>query len=148
MAREMRAEDRAEMAAMSGKPDTEEERLEALLGLLGRSRGLAKAGFYDGQLVNVWGVISRTVLSTTGHPWMVTSDLATLRPVRRAMAHRCRAAFLDCIPSHVSELWNVVDVRNGAAIRWLKWLNFQFDPEPIEHGGAVWLKFGMTADVH
>lgn len=143
MAREMRAPDRAEMSAMTGEPDTFEARRAGLVALMGRSQGRARAGLYGGDLVNIWGVTARTALSTVGHPWMVTTDLADLRAVRRAMAHRCREAFLDSIPPHISGMWNLVDMRNDAAIRWLRWLNFQFDETPIEHGGARWLKFGM-----
>lgn len=143
MARELRAADRAEFSAMTGEEGTEEAVTKALLDLMAKSHGLARAGLHDGQLVNVWGVMTRHAISTIGHPWMLTTDLATLPEVRRAMAHRCRAEFLNSIPAHISGMWNLVDVRNEAAIRWLRWLNFQFDEAPIEHGGTGWLKFGM-----
>ena len=143
MAREVRMGDRLEMAAMTGEPDTLEARRETLLALHRRSRGYARAGIYDGALVNIWGVLTRTPISRVGNPWMVTTDAALRPEVRRAMAHRCRAAFVETIPPYVAGLWNLVDERNTAAIAWLKWLKFEFEGEPIEHGGARWLKFGM-----
>lgn len=143
MARELRSADRLEFEAMTGEAATEEAVFAALLSLRARSHGRARAGLYGGELVNVWGVMTRSTISTIGHPWMLTTGLATDPRVRRAMAHRCRAAFLDSIPPHISGMWNLVDVRNEAAVRWLRWLNFQFDETPIEHGGTNWLKFGM-----
>jgi hypothetical protein len=39
---------------------------------------------------------------------------------------------LDLYP----HLENYVDVRNELSIKWLRWLGFQFDPQPIPYG--VW----------
>lgn len=147
MGREIRAADRLEFQAMTGEEGAPEQITGALLKLMARSHGRAMAGFYDGGLVNVWGVMTRTAISPVGHPWMLTTDLAAAPGVRRAMAHRCRAAFLISIPPHISGMWNLVDVRNTAAVRWLRWLNFRFDETPIEHGGTSWLKFGMGEHV-
>lgn len=145
MAREMRGADRTELSLISGKPDTLEAREAALLNLMDKSRGLAKAGFYDGQLVNVWGVVTQTIIADVGNPWMATTDAATVPSIRRSMAIRCRDEFLSTIPPYVVSLWNVVHAENAAAIRWLKWLNFDFEDQPIHHGGAAWFKFSMRA---
>lgn len=147
MGREARAADRREFSAMTGLDATPENIERELCKIMARSHGRAMAGIYGGGLVNIWGVMTRTAISTVGHPWMVTTDLASVPRIRRAMAHRCRDAFLLSIPPHISGMWNLVDVRNAPAIRWLRWLNFQFDETPIEHGGTSWLKFRMGENV-
>lgn len=146
MAEQMRPADRLELSLLGDEPDTYEARLKALTDLLGRSRGLARAGFYGDRLVNIWGVMTRTIIAPVGHPWMATTEAVSDRRVRRAMAHRCRAEFLGAIPDGVSHLWNVVYSENDDAIRWLRWMNFQFDPDPVEHNGARWFKFEMRGE--
>lgn len=143
MAEQMRAADREELRLLSDEPDTYEARLKSLADLMKRSRGLARAGLYDGRLVNIFGVMTRTIVAPVGHPWMATTDAVQEPAVRRAMAHRCRNEFLRVIPPNVSHLWNVVYPENHDAIRWLRWMRFEFDDEPMEHNGVRWLKFEM-----
>lgn len=147
MAEKMRAADREELRLLSDEPDTYEARLKSLTDLMKRSRGLARAGSFDGHLVNIFGVMTRTIIAPVGHPWMATTDAVSDPMVRRAMAHRCRSEFLRVIPAGVSHLWNVVYPENHDAIRWLRWMRFEFSDEPVEHNGVRWLKFEMTAGV-
>jgi hypothetical protein len=44
-------------------------------------------------------------------------------------------------------LCNVVDVRNTVAIRWLKWLGFEFNVPPAPHNGQLFLIF-QAGDWH
>ena len=64
MARDMRAADRLEMAAMAMADDTYAARLDCLIGLMRKSQGLARAGYVDGKIVVVYGVIARTILAS------------------------------------------------------------------------------------
>ena len=64
MARDMRAADRLEMAAMAMADDTYVARLDCLIGLMRKSQGLARAGYVDGKIVVVYGVIARTILAS------------------------------------------------------------------------------------
>lgn len=145
MARDMRAVDRRELAAMSGSDGGPDAAERELLRLMGRSRGRAMAGFHDGKLVNVFGVMVRTLAGRVGHPWMVATDEMVNPSVRRAFVRHCRPAFLACIPDGVEELWNLVLADNDAAIHWLKWLHFDFAPDSVVHEGAEWLRFEMRA---
>lgn len=143
MAAAMRDADRLEMSAMLLEEDTEEARLAGLISAMNKSHGLAKAAYVDDQLVMVWGVLTNTVLSTEGHPWLIATDRVGDPFIQRAMAVRCRAALLAAIPAHVTYLWNLVHDKNVLAIRWLRWMGFKFQQEPIEHGGLTWFLFRM-----
>lgn len=145
MARDMRAADRLEMAAMAMADDTYAARLDCLIGLMRKSQGLARAGYVDGKIVVVYGVIARTILASEGHPWLLGSDMVFEPHVQRVMGRRCRRELLAVIPPHVSHLWNLVHSGNEIAVKWLKWMNFQFDAKPIQHGGLSWLLFRMEA---
>jgi hypothetical protein len=140
MDREMRDLDRREFVAMSGQNDVRPE----LSKLLRRSLKPRVARTGDGRMIAVYGIISPTVLSTLGHPWLAGTDLVAHPAVRRGFLERSRIEFAELARGFTS-LWNVVSDENKAAIRWLKWLGFEFPGESYEVGGMNFEKFEMGA---
>lgn len=142
LAANMRLDDRRELEAMSGAVALA-DREDAMLDLLAKSRGLARAALVDGQVVTAWGVVTQTLIAPVGHPWMLATGQILDPHFSRVFLKRCKAEFLATIPPHVSSLWNLVDCENEIAIKWLKWMRFRFKDEIIDHGGLRWLWFGM-----
>lgn len=145
LAERMRVADRREVAAMTGKPDTIEDRRQALLDIIRTSRGTARAALLQGQIVAAYGICTTTVLGNVGSPWMLATYQITDERFAPVFARRCKREFFKIIPSHITRLWNMVDETNEIAIRWLEWMNFEFRPETVEHGGIRWRVFEMEA---
>lgn len=95
----------------------------------------------DGETVCVFGDAVHSVLGRIGVPWMISTEAIERHP--RGFLRVCRDEVADMLNRH-ELLLNFVDVRNTAAIRWLKWLGFQFeDPEPYGPKGMLFHKFWM-----
>lgn len=121
---EMRGIDRLEAEAMSGCLD-----LAAVLERAGSVSKRARAGYADDRLIAIWGIAAPTLLSSNGCPWLVATDAIMDKDVRRAfLRHSLREYGL--LVEGYSHLANFVHRNNAAAIRWLKWLGFDF-PSPV-----------------
>lgn len=79
-------------------------------------------GLVSGEIVVIFGVSSRSILSRRGMPWLYGTD-------KFGKTHNYE--FLQCCRPYLAQmeegfelLDNYVDVRNTSAIRWLKWLGF------------------------
>lgn len=99
----------------------------------------AMAGLADGVPYCVFGVNRAAMISDMGIPWMVgTVDLD--RHARYFIKH-CRA-IVDGWMLEYRMLENHIDARNTKAIRWLKWMGFEFDdPAPYGWLGMPFLRF-------
>ncbi len=121
MAALARPMDRFEFDVMSGGLPVD----TCLQHLVRKSDGNCRAGFVDGELVTLYGVVPGTRLTGGGNPWLIASDQVGNSNVRRQ--------FLAMGPDQLSEisagfnrLWNLVSVENKIAIRWLKFMGFTF----------------------
>ncbi len=133
----MRAPDREEIAAAVGMGP-----IRALADSLNRSVAAWTGLVDDSRPVCMFGVTPVDILAGVGSPWLLgTEDLP-----------KCAVTFLKLNKSYVAKmlklfprLENYVDVRNVLSIRWLKWLGFKFDPEPVPYGiwGLPFLRFQM-----
>lgn len=83
-----------------------------------------------GEVVAVFGDAVHSVLGRIGVPWLISTMHVERHP--KAFLQVCKPEVAEMLTRH-AELVNYVDVRNTAAIRWLKWLGFQFD-EPAPYG--------------
>jgi hypothetical protein len=94
----------------------------------------AWAGVVDGVVMCIFGVTPLSLVTGCGVPWMLGATgleryaMAFLRRNRRYVAE-----MLATFP----RLENWVDARNGASIRWLRWLGFTLEP------AAPWGAFGL-----
>jgi hypothetical protein len=137
MAEMIRPMDRFEFNLMSNGQSVE----ECLQNMLRRSRR-ARAAYFDGNLVAVYGVLSSTMLSNNGNPWMAATNMIDRSDVRRLFIERTRFE-LAWLSEGFSLIWNIVSVENSIAIRWLKWVGFIFDGTEYNISGHRFLKFQM-----
>jgi len=135
MQHRMRAIDRFEFEVMSGGQPLHEN----LMHLLGRSVR-ARAAYVDGRLVCIYGVISSTMLSTTGNPWLCATDALDEKEVRRVFLANMGPE-LQWVCEGFDRLWNLVSAENQVAIRWLKWMGFIFDETQYDVRGYPFLRF-------
>jgi hypothetical protein len=88
-------------------------------------------GVVDGQPVCMFGVTPVSLLGRSGTPWMV----GTRRLDRHALSlirHSHEAVRL--MRSAYDSMANVVDARNTAAIRWLRWIGFTVEDKTTIYG--------------
>lgn len=115
LARAMRAEDAAECRAGGLEP------LEAVLTSLEGS-DIALAAIVDGEVGAMFGVGPLAGVSDrVGHVWFLTAEpfAKNPRPYMR-VARKAISVMLDLYPI----LFNIIDARYDAAVRWAKWLKF------------------------
>lgn len=79
----------------------------------------------DGQVVAVFGDAVFSLLGGVGVPWLISTIHVQKHP--RAFLQVCKPEVRQMLTRH-HHLMNYVDARNTAAIRWLKWLGFKFEP--------------------
>ncbi len=129
--------DAEELAADLRDADAEEMRLH--LGF-GPAEGVALscfasdacfAGRCGGRLFALFGVSRDSVLADTGTVWALgtRSIDASPRDFLRGSPAGLRLA-MDALPD-VESFGNWVLVRNGASVRWLRWLGACFHPETL-----------------
>ena len=101
----------------------------------------SKTGLVNDELVCMWGVCPISLLSGSGSPWMLGTDLITEK--QRIFLRRSKP-WLDDIRKDYRYLENFVDARNTMSIKWLKWLGFEMDEaEPYGIHGEPFHKFTM-----
>jgi len=137
MAGQMRPMDRYEFDVMSSG----ENHLQCLKHMLRRSRR-ARAAYVDDRLVAVYGVLSPTLMSEGGNPWLAATDMIERADVRREFIRHTRSE-LVWLADGFSSLWNIVSEKNAITIRWLKWVGFSFDGTDYDIRGHRFLKFQM-----
>jgi len=99
----------------------------------------------DGKIVAVFGDSIHDVQQSIGVPWLIS----TIHVDKRAkpFLRVCKDEVAEMLTRHAT-LVNYVDVRNTQAIRWLKWLGFQFVDQAIPYGakGLPFLQFSLERD--
>ncbi|KIQ60178.1 hypothetical protein [Pseudomonas fluorescens] len=85
----------------------------------------AKKIVVDGQVVAVFGDAIHNILGSIGIPWLIST--VHVERHARAFLKVCKPEVQGMLTRH-NHLINYVDARNTAAIRWLKWLGFEFGP--------------------
>lgn len=101
----------------------------------------SKTGLVNDELVCMWGVCPISLLSSSGSPWMLGTDLIEKR--QRVFLRRSKP-WLDDIRKDYRYLENFVDARNVLSVKWLKWLGFEMDEaEPYGIHGEPFHKFTM-----
>ena len=101
----------------------------------------SKTGLVNDELVCMWGVCPISLLSGSGSPWMLGTDL--IKEKQRIFLRRSKP-WLDDIRKDYRYLENFVDARNTLSIKWLKWLGFEMDEaEPYGIHGEPFHKFTM-----
>lgn len=115
IARNMRAADRAEVAAASGKSPVQ------ALAFSIRHSALCRTALFDGVPAVMFGVGDLNILAGVGAPWVLGTD--AIEAGAPGFLRRSRE-WRDQLLRRYSTLRNLVDVRNEVSIRWLGWLGF------------------------
>lgn len=101
-------------------------------------------GRINDEVVCIFGVAGMSLMSRKGAPWLVGSD--RLEGSSKAFLRRCRKYAVKMLEEY-PELENYVDQRNEIAIRWLKWLGFEFDEAaPYGLAGLPFHRFSMRSE--
>lgn len=136
IAADPRPADAAEVRKLTGK-DVGWELGEGL-----RLSSRAYTALQDGVPVAMMGVVPWSALSGIGAVWMLGSARMDNREARRALlalAPGVLGLFRQLYPGM---LFNIVDARNGAAVRFLRWAGFTVKPAiPIGAAGELFHPF-------
>lgn len=98
-----------------------------------------------GQIVAVFGDAVHDIQGSIGVPWLIS----TIHVDKRAKSFLkvCKPEVAEMLTRH-DTLINYVDARNTQAIRWLKWLGFQFgDAVPYGPKGYPFFQFQLKREV-
>jgi len=100
-------------------------------------------GLLAGEPVISFGCVTEDRLESRGVPWLVGTPKLEQVPFTFARLSR---PFLRRMKERHICLTNHVDVRNGLAIKWLRWLGFTIDPAaPAGPFGLPFHHFWMEA---
>ncbi len=134
----MRAADRQEVAAASGRSPG------AALHCSLRVSIEAWTGLIDGRPVCMFGLGCPSLLGGVGVPWLLGTD--QLKRHQMAFLRRNRAVVARWAARY-PRLINFVDARNLTSIRWLRWLGFVIDPaRPYGLAGLPFHPFVLRSD--
>lgn len=89
------------------------------------------AGWYDGEIACVWGLIPPTILSDRAYLWSLTTDLIEEHKFI-FIRHSQRA--IEILLDTYETIVGTTDAKDKRAVRWLKWLGAEFEPGD---GGAL-----------
>lgn len=109
------------------------------------------AAIYDGEPACVFGVWPFSALGGMGAAWMLGSRVLERHGAQRELLRLSQPVADYWQDQFPTLLYNFVDERNTSAIRWLRWLGFEFgDPIPYGVDGLPFLPFykqGAPRDV-
>lgn len=120
IAENIRDADRQELWASSRS-----DPLDAMLKGMERTASSFVA-IYDGQVAAMFGASPYSIMGDKGAAWMIGSKVLE-QPGAQKDLLRLSVPVLDyMLDQFPALLYNFVDQRNDKAIRWLRWLGFQF----------------------
>jgi len=138
IAERMRAADRAEIFAASGRSPL------SALSFSYRHSSHVWTALFDGRPEVMWGVGDLDILTGIGAPWLLGTD-AVDKNVHGFL--RISRHWPSQLLGRYRLLRNLVDARNTISIRWLEWLGFRLS-DPVEINGHPFHLFEMgDADV-
>jgi hypothetical protein len=133
----VRRDDRYEVMAATGLP------VDDILGRCVKNAEMAWAGMVDDEVACIFGVTGASLLSETGYPWLIGTDL--IEQHAKPFLRRNRK-MVGVMIERYPILKNYVDARNIKAIQWLRWLGFTINPpEPFGMYRMLFHPFEMRA---
>lgn len=97
---------------------------------------VAVASWAENDILALWGVTRKSLLSETRIVWLITSD--AVKKYRLLFLKECKR-ILNILENEYPLLENYVDTGNSQIINWLTWLGFNFDKEIVRtyHGHNI-----------
>lgn len=96
----------------------------------------------DGEPVCMFGVNLTSAVTGTGAVWCLGSKAMDRKDVRREFVRHSPHVLAAVQERFPGALFNWVDVRNNAAIRWLEWMGFTvLEPRPAGRNGELFRPF-------
>lgn len=135
IAARMRAADRIEVEALSGMSP------QQVLMQGFRGSDICLTGTVDDEPCCMFGFSGQSMLSDSGTPWLLGTDLIHAIPVQFLRKSR---EIVDSIweSGAYDKLENWIDSENEASLRWLPWLGFTVNKhETLERRGRVFYRF-------
>lgn len=97
---------------------------------------------YEGQPACMFGAAPFSILGGMGAAWMIGSSILDRHGAQKDLLRLSEPVVEFMQDQFPNLLYNFVDARNTSAIRWLRWLGFQFsDPIPYGVDGLPFLPF-------
>jgi hypothetical protein len=81
------------------------------------------AGFIDGGLACIWGVIPPTLMSNQAYLWLYTTDL--VKEHQFLLVRHSQMVIKDILEEYPSIVGHAI-IGSDKSIRWLKWLGAKF----------------------
>lgn len=136
----MRPADAAEVLASGGY-----QPLDALLDAMAWSAE-SYAGYIDGELACLFGVVPGTFLTGEAVPWLLTSNVVQRKP--RAFLRASREVIADWLGKYPM-LVQQVDARYEQALRWAERVGFNVEPPaPFGISGEPFCRISMRRPDH
>lgn len=101
----------------------------------------------DGEIMGIWGVVVKSVLTGEVIPWLLTSSVVDRHP--KTFYKICKNA-VWALRHMYDSMENRIDARHEMAIRWAKRLGFRVEPRPSAFGafGAPFFKIELRGVEH
>lgn len=111
-----------------------------------RKSAKAWAVLMDDEPVCMFGVTLTSAITGSGSVWCLGSKAMGRRDVQRVFIEHSKGVLQAVQERFPGTLFNCVDVRNYAAIRWLKWMGFTLlPPQPLGKNGELFQVFYIRA---
>lgn len=81
-------------------------------------------GTVDSQVVCLWGIETKTLLSNEAYLWLITTDL--VEKYQFAFLRR-NQQFIKELSKEYKTLWGTVAGDFEVSLRWLRWLGFEIE---------------------
>lgn len=95
-----------------------------------------------GKPVCMFGLTLTSAITGSGSVWCLGSADMDIPAVRRVFVEWAPKVLADVQARYRGTLFNYVDVRNNAAIRWLKWMGFTLmAPRKFGRNGELFMPF-------
>jgi hypothetical protein len=131
---DLRARDRAELAAVWGEPKA------AMMQCLQNSF-YARTLFLGLEPLAMYGLAPMSLLAGHARAWCFGTQAIDRHPIAFARASRLA---LYALFGHCSLMTNIVDKDDAAAIRWVEWLGGSLVERTFTHGDKVFQQFVIT----
>lgn len=103
---------------------------EALYRAFRKSNECSTLFAVNGEIITIYGIFNRTLVSTVGSPWNFSCKNVA-KYAKTFIKHSVETQLRW--QTEYSMLENYVDSRHKKAVRWIKWLGYNFD-KPISVG--------------